>query len=139
MLFFPSVYTGGELLIRHLGKEVCVNAAADFSRDMRFARAWLNRLKLTLVACSPQWAAFFTDCEHEVKPVTSGHRVAIQYHLYAEGDEVPSAPARPSAEHRNVEGMLRSYWVLRFIVLFNRLYWCRFGSCRPSCYAASSA
>ena len=29
-----------------------------------------------------QWAAFYSDCEHEVLPVTSGHRVTLTYNLY---------------------------------------------------------
>ena len=29
-----------------------------------------------------EWAAFFSDCEHEVAQVTSGHRITITYNLY---------------------------------------------------------
>ena len=29
-----------------------------------------------------QWAAMFSDCEHEVLEVTSGHRVTLTYNLY---------------------------------------------------------
>ena len=29
-----------------------------------------------------QWAAIFSDCEHEVLEVTSGHRVTLTYNLY---------------------------------------------------------
>jgi hypothetical protein len=28
------------------------------------------------------WAAFYSDCEHEVMPVTSGHRITLTYNLY---------------------------------------------------------
>lgn len=28
------------------------------------------------------WAAFYSDCEHEVKAVTEGHRVTLTYNLY---------------------------------------------------------
>jgi hypothetical protein len=31
---------------------------------------------------SIQWAAFYSDCGHEVLPVISGHRVALTYQLY---------------------------------------------------------
>lgn len=31
---------------------------------------------------SIEWAAFYSDCEHEVKEVTSGHRVTLTYNLY---------------------------------------------------------
>lgn len=29
-----------------------------------------------------QWAAFYSDCEHEVLEVTSGHRITLTYNLY---------------------------------------------------------
>lgn len=30
-----------------------------------------------------QWAAFYSDCEHEVFSVQSGHRITLTYNLYA--------------------------------------------------------
>jgi hypothetical protein len=39
-----------------------------------------------------QWAAFYSDCEHEVLPVTSGYRVTLTYNLYY--DEDPNIPSR---------------------------------------------
>lgn len=30
-----------------------------------------------------RWAAFYSDCEHEVLEVRSGHRVTLTYNLYA--------------------------------------------------------
>ncbi|KAH0292486.1 hypothetical protein KCU62_g1893, partial [Aureobasidium sp. EXF-3399] len=30
-----------------------------------------------------QWAAFYSDCSHEVQEVTAGHRVTLTYNLYA--------------------------------------------------------
>ena len=30
-----------------------------------------------------QWAAFYSDCEHEVHDVTAGHRITLTYNLYA--------------------------------------------------------
>jgi hypothetical protein len=29
-----------------------------------------------------QWAAFYSDCEHEVIEVKSGHRITLTYNLY---------------------------------------------------------
>ena len=29
-----------------------------------------------------KWVAFYSDCEHEVLPVTAGHRIALTYQLY---------------------------------------------------------
>ncbi|KAL8672749.1 MAG: hypothetical protein Q9168_002803 [Polycauliona sp. 1 TL-2023] len=30
-----------------------------------------------------EWAAFYSDCEHEVHEVTAGHRITLTYNLYA--------------------------------------------------------
>jgi hypothetical protein len=53
---------GGELHVRHEGREIVY----DWSKD----------------PAAIQWAAFYSDCEHEVLPVTSGYRVTITYNLY---------------------------------------------------------
>jgi hypothetical protein len=29
-----------------------------------------------------KWAAFYSDCKHEVLEVTSGHRITLTYNLY---------------------------------------------------------
>lgn len=59
---FPAAHTGGELMVRHDGREVMF----DWSEDNQ----------------QIQWAAFYSDCEHEVLPVTSGYRLTITYNLY---------------------------------------------------------
>ncbi|MGK2863151.1 MAG: 2OG-Fe(II) oxygenase [Chitinophagaceae bacterium] len=59
----PSQYTGGKLVIHFEGeKEV-----ASFSDNA--ARYAIN------------YAAFYADCDHEVKPLTSGYRVCLVYNL----------------------------------------------------------
>lgn len=55
-------YIGGELLVRHGGQEV----QFDWSKGLDCI----------------QWAAFFSDCEHEVLTVSEGHRVTLTYNLY---------------------------------------------------------
>ena len=50
------------MLVRHNGREV----KFDWSGEHDTA----------------QWAAFYSDCEHEVLPVTSGYRVTLTYNLY---------------------------------------------------------
>ncbi|MGB0432314.1 MAG: 2OG-Fe(II) oxygenase, partial [Bacteroidia bacterium] len=59
----PSEYSGGELLIRFEGEEVI----ADFTDDAD--KFGLN--------C----AAFYADCDHEVKPLKSGYRICLVYNL----------------------------------------------------------
>jgi hypothetical protein len=53
---------GGELMVRHNGLEV----KFDWSAHPQ----------------AIQWAAFYSDCEHEVLPVTSGYCVTLTYNLY---------------------------------------------------------
>ena len=45
---------------------------------------------------SIQWAAFYSDCEHEVLEVTDGHRITLTYNLYftpGVGDLAGNSPA----------------------------------------------
>ena len=60
---FPSQFTGGELVARHHGKEVTF----DWSKEH---------------CNSTKWAAFFSNVEHEILPVTGGHRITLTYNLY---------------------------------------------------------
>lgn len=55
---------GGQLRIAHKGKE----------------RVYLDKQWLDLGDI--RWVAFYSDCEHEVLPVTTGHRVTLTYQLY---------------------------------------------------------
>lgn len=61
----PSAHSGGELLVRHEGTTV--------EYDWSTANGRTNCI---------QWAAFYSDCEHEVLEVTSGHRLTLTYNLY---------------------------------------------------------
>ncbi|KAF7902857.1 hypothetical protein EAF00_002759 [Botryotinia globosa] len=58
----PYSHQGGQLRVTHRGS----NTFFD----------WGNQ------SDSIQWAAFYSDCEHEVLEVTSGHRVTLTYNLY---------------------------------------------------------
>jgi hypothetical protein len=59
----PSHFTGGELLVRFDGEEKIADFAATTSNyDINYA-------------------AFFADCDHEVKPLTSGYRICLVYNL----------------------------------------------------------
>ncbi|KAJ3568892.1 hypothetical protein NP233_g5412 [Leucocoprinus birnbaumii] len=63
----PIAHEGGDLLLRHCGH--------DFTFD---GQALLHNAPSTSIA----WIAFFSDVEHEVTPVTAGHRVTITFNLY---------------------------------------------------------
>ncbi len=62
----PCAHTGGSLVVDHAGvkKRVHTSRAAND--------------KLTCIA-------FYADCHHEIKPVTSGYRVVLTYNLILKG------------------------------------------------------
>jgi hypothetical protein len=62
VIALPGAHQGGELVVRHEGREVTV----DFGPSSRF---------------QTQFAAFYADCEHEIQPVRSGYRLALVYNL----------------------------------------------------------
>jgi hypothetical protein len=59
----PHPHQGGQLRVAHRGQ----NLEWD----------WSNKDAKEIM-----WAAFYSDCEHEVKQVKSGHRVTLTYNLY---------------------------------------------------------
>jgi hypothetical protein len=64
----PSGFEGGILSVSHQGNAVGFDWSASSSTDQ---------------APCIQWAAFYSDCCHEVQEVTAGHRVTLTYNLYA--------------------------------------------------------
>ena len=87
----PSQFTGGALVTRHQGRQVTFD--------------WSSSSPAT------QWAAFYSDVEHEVLPVTSGHRITLTYNLYF---AAPFQPPPPSCDvtvsplYRELQSALQS-------------------------------
>ena len=97
LVTFPTRHEGGALLLRHRGQEWTFDPAS------------------VLAAAQPPsiaYAAFFSDIEHEVVPVTSGHRVTLTYNLYFDDNKYVSAKdlvlEPPSAPQEENERMFRS-------------------------------
>ncbi|KAK3896757.1 hypothetical protein C8A05DRAFT_20335 [Staphylotrichum tortipilum] len=63
----PLEHRGGALEVRHKGKTVTF----DWSNSKDGAKG-----------VSIGWAAFYSDCEHEVLEVTEGHRLTLTYNLF---------------------------------------------------------
>lgn len=92
VIVLPSVYTGGELIIRHNNREVELDLCRDDASEV--------------VA----FAAFYADCVHEVKPVTSGCRLTLIYNLVRQGTgRPPEAPGYES--ERDCVAALLQQWV----------------------------
>jgi hypothetical protein len=67
----PSAFTGGDLVIEQQGTKVTDQGSpAELS-----------------------FVAFYSDCEHEVLPVTDGFRITLTYNLVAKGRTGPDAAA----------------------------------------------
>lgn len=73
VIMLPSVFRGGELVIRHAGREVVADLSSEEFSELKFA-------------------AFYADCEHEVRPVAEGHRVCLVYNLIQTPTGSPDQP-----------------------------------------------
>ena len=67
VIIYPTAHEGGELALRHKGREWKFDA---------------NSLTALQSPPSLAYVAFYSDIEHEVLKVTSGRRVTITYNLY---------------------------------------------------------
>ena len=58
----PVAGAGGEIVVRHRGRERIIDMTAAEPSELAFA-------------------AFYADCEHEVRPVTEGYRLSLVFNL----------------------------------------------------------
>jgi hypothetical protein len=65
LLGYADTSTGGQLRVAHKGVEQFFDLASNIEDNL-----------------SIQWASFYSDCEHEVLPVISDHRITLTYQLY---------------------------------------------------------
>eukprot|EP00730_Choanoeca_flexa_P004082 TRINITY_DN11589_c0_g2_i2.p1 TRINITY_DN11589_c0_g2~~TRINITY_DN11589_c0_g2_i2.p1 ORF type:complete len:1018 (+),score=179.28 TRINITY_DN11589_c0_g2_i2:54-3107(+) len=75
VLQLPSRYEGGQLIIRHHGKETLLDSSSSSSPNAAFLS---------------HWTAFYADVEHEVLPINSGYRLALVYNLTYVGHTMPT-------------------------------------------------
>jgi hypothetical protein len=66
-LTLPPKIIGGQLIVRNSNKESVFDWSTPSDQPTN---------------PTVQWAAFYSDCEHEVFEVTSGHRLTLTYNLY---------------------------------------------------------
>ncbi len=92
VIVLPSPHEGGELVVRHEGQEQVI----DFSSSSN------NPFQI-------HYAAFYADCEHEVRPLRKGYRLCLVYNLtLAKGKKGITAPR--SAEHISEIAELLQQW-----------------------------
>src|SRR5258705_4556578 len=90
VLVLPSTHSGGELVIKHLGREVVLDPRPEEPSEIGFA-------------------AFYADCVHEVRPVTTGCRPALVYNLRFVGKRCPLKAPDYRPEHGRVVELLSSW------------------------------
>ena len=80
VISLPVPGAGGELVIRHQGRETVVDMRTDEPSELVYA-------------------AFYADCEHEILPVMDGHRVCLVYNLMLQdGSDTPLEAPEYGAE-----------------------------------------
>jgi hypothetical protein len=88
VLMLPSAHSGGELIIRHLGREVALDLRPEEPSEVGFT-------------------AFYADCVHEVRPIRTGCRVALVYNLRFPGKKQPPEPPDYRTEQGRIAELLR--------------------------------
>jgi predicted 2-oxoglutarate/Fe(II)-dependent dioxygenase YbiX len=88
VIALPSQHEGGELLVRHKGRERCL--------DLRCADP-----------AEASFAAFYADCVHEVRPLTAGCRLVLVYNLLRQGRGRP--PPDYDAQQTRVAALLQRW------------------------------
>jgi hypothetical protein len=82
VIVLPSFHSGGELIVRHGSAEKTIDLSQADVSEIGFA-------------------AFYADCEHEVRPIMEGHRVCLVYNLIqtsAQGTPKKSVIQAPNYE-----------------------------------------
>ena len=77
----PSRHEGGAVVVQHHQEKKVFAGAARGPTDLSLL-------------------AFYADCRHEVKPITSGYRITLTYHLLYRGTAQDRAPLPVSAVDR---------------------------------------
>jgi predicted 2-oxoglutarate/Fe(II)-dependent dioxygenase YbiX len=90
VIVLPSIHTGGELVIRHQGREVQVDPRCDEPSDAGFL-------------------AFYADCVHEVLPITSGCRLTLVYNLRHPSRGAQPTPPSYTSEQQQLAALLRRW------------------------------
>ena len=89
VIVLPSIYTGGELVVRHQGREMKLDMRREDPSEAAFA-------------------ALYADCLHEVLPITSGRRLTLIYNLLRTAGPLPVPPNYRSEQDR-VSELLRQW------------------------------
>ncbi len=90
VVVLPSVFEGGDLLVRHRGREARLTLRPEDPAEAAFA-------------------AFYADCMHEVLPVTAGHRLTLAYNLVRAGKGRLPKPPDYEEQQAGIAALLRGW------------------------------
>jgi hypothetical protein len=88
----PSSFEGGELVVRHEGQERTFDFGSGDDTQFRI-----------------HYAAFYADCEHEIRPLREGHRLCLVYNLTLTKGKKGVAAPRSSEHVERISGILREW------------------------------
>ncbi|MCA9199398.1 MAG: 2OG-Fe(II) oxygenase [Planctomycetales bacterium] len=95
VVVMPSKFGGGELVIRHGGRQPSFSFPEAKSQTQ------------------PQYVAFFADCQHEVKKVTSGVRVCLAFNLILKPEPKSQQSKSASAVDPALEKQVANWFRIR--------------------------
>lgn len=90
VISLPSEHQGGELIISHAGH----SQSYSFADNSLF---------------EPSYVAFYADCYHEVKPITSGYRICLIYNLAITNRKEQPDLAQQLGVMRDVEQVIQTW------------------------------
>src|SRR4051794_11709545 len=90
VVVLPSSSAGGELVVRHKGREIQLDLCGDDPAEATFA-------------------AFYADCVHEVLPVTRGYRLTLVYNLVRGSRGRPPEPPDYAGEQARAAALLQAW------------------------------
>jgi len=90
VIVLPSIFSGGELLVRHQERETRFELHGSDPSEAAFA-------------------AFYADCLHEVSPVTSGCRLTLIYNLVRRAPGEVLRPPSHKTEQEQLSALLRQW------------------------------
>lgn len=93
VIVLPSISAGGDLVVRHRGREARLDLRCPEPSEAAFA-------------------AFYADCAHEVLPVTEGCRLTLVYNLVRRGGGALPEPPDYHGEENRIAALLQSWGAL---------------------------
>lgn len=90
VIVLPGQSSGGELVIRHDGRDVVLDLRREDAGEIGYA-------------------AFYADCLHEVRPVTTGCRLTLVYNLIRTGKGKRPLPPDHTQQQEGITKLLRPW------------------------------